>query len=635
MYQDFSMKKLFFLITCFYAFSLNAQVWQEDIANDLYKSRDYFHAIPEYEKLIKLPKNTEYLYKLGICHYYLKDYTKAQVYLDQVKDKKDAITEAYLYDAICEQYLGMYRESKQNYILFQEKGGVYPNILNRIKSCDFALENEVIYPLLELDTHIIHIDGLYLGGAWHNGKLVYSEPDHVHDKTKKTIYPFYKVNDVEGEVVNENGEPLFHQFYTGGLSFSMDGNEVYFTRNESDEKFIKKKHYTKHGVSEEGVNTLGIYKATVSHNKWTDIEHLNLNSIDHSCMHPCISQDGSKLFFSSDREGGFGGYDLYYVQKINGQWGEVINLGKYINSLEDEMFPFMANDSLLYFSSDGHIGYGGSDVFYSEKKDGMWQSPVNVGKPVNSSKDDFGFLFAGSYKKGYFASDRYSSPGKDDIFSFIIKPDLIKGRGVVLDKLSLKPIAGAHVKIHTPDSIIEVLADDKGEFVWDFFEHHKTYHIEYQADKYEPEAMDFEADTSITLHLDKKLEPHLEKNMVFTFNDILFEYNKADLLAESKLVLDRLAEVLLHSGAKVELSAHTDSRGSDKYNLTLSQKRATSAVNYLISKGVSVDKAAGIGYGETKLKNGCKNGVTCSEEDHTLNRRVEIKITETSPALNN
>ncbi len=623
------MKRAIIFGFIFFNISLSfSQIWQEDVANDLYNSRDYFHAIPEYEKLIKLNKNTEYLYKLGMCHFYLKDYTKAQVYLDEVKDKKDAIIDAYLYDAICEHYLGMYKESKTNYQTYQDKGGVWPNILNYIKSCDYALANTDVVPLLELDTARIRIDGLYLGGAWHKGKLVYSEPDHQHDKAQKTVYPYYKVNDVEGEVVNEKGEPLFHQFYTGGLSFSADGNEVYFTRNESDEKFIKKKHYTKHGISSEGVNTLGIYKATVSHNKWTNIEHLNFNSIDHSCMHPCISADGNRLYFSSNRDGGFGGYDLYYVQKVNGAWGEVINLGKYVNSLDDEMFPYILNDTTLYFSSDGHIGYGGSDIYYSIKKDGMWQEPTNAGKPLNSSKDDFALTFAENDKHGFFGSDRYAAPGKDDIFSFIIKPDLIIGRGVVLDKLTLKPIPGAHVKIHTPDSIIEVIADDKGKFEWDFFEHHKMYHIEFKAEKYESEAVDFEADTSITLHLDKKLEPHLEKNMVFTFNDILFEYNKADLLQESKEVLDRLAEVLLHSGAKVELSAHTDSRGSDKYNLSLSQKRALSAVNYLISKGVAIDKAIGIGFGETKLKNKCDDGVTCNEEEHTLNRRVEIKIIE-------
>src|SRR5688572_1179114 len=226
-----------------------SQIWQEDRASDLFNSRDYVHAIPEYEKLIKLNKNTEYLYKLGMCHYYLKDYQKAQVYLDEVKDKKDAVIDAFLYDAICEHYLGMYNEAKANYLKYQEKGGATPNILNYIKSCDFAMTNEYSIPRLELDTHRIRVNGLYLGGGWHMGKLVYSEPEYVHDHVKKTVYPYYKVNDVDGEVVNEKGEPLFHQFYTGGLYFTPSGNEVYFTRNESDDKFIKKKHFEKHGIS--------------------------------------------------------------------------------------------------------------------------------------------------------------------------------------------------------------------------------------------------------------------------------------------------------------------------------------------------------------------------------------------------
>lgn len=632
------MKNLIIGILLFFSCGFSfAQIWQEDYARDLFNSRDYFHAIPEYEKLIKLNKNTEYLFKLGMCHYYLKDYTKAQVYLEEVKEEaitsKNAIIDAFLYDAICEHYLGMYQQAKNNYLLYQDKGGICPNILNYIKSCDYALTHDSINPLYIVDTARIRIDGFYLGGTWHQGKLVYSEPYHEFDNVKKTIYPYYKVNDIDGEVIDDKGEPLFHQFYTGGICFSADGKEVYFTRNESDEKFTKKKHYTKNNISINGINTLGIYKARVNHNKWTDIVHLNLNSIHHSCMHPFITDDGKKLFFSSNREGGFGGYDLYYVQNINGNWTDPINLGKFINSLDDEMFPYLLNDTTLYFSSDGHIGYGGSDIYVSYKKNKYWHEPINLGKPLNSSKDDFAFIFSENNTHGFFGSDRFAEPGKDDIFSFSIKKDLIIGKGVVLDKLSLKPIAGAHIKIHTPDSIIDVIADANGKFEWGFFEHHKMYHIEYKADKYESEAMDFEADTSITLHLDKKLEPHLEKNMVFTFNDILFEYNKADLLLASKEVLDRLAEVLLHSGAKVELSAHTDSRGSDKYNLTLSQKRSLSAVNYLITKGVAIEKAIGIGFGETKLKNTCDDGVTCNEEEHTLNRRVEIKIIEVQSVI--
>lgn len=621
-------KKLLFIGVLFFAAFGHAQIWQDEIADDLYSSRDYSHAIPEYEKLIKLKKNTPYLFKLGMCYYYLKDYKNAQVYLDQVKDKDDAILEAYLYDAICEHYLGMYNEAKSNYLTFQEKGGLWPNILNYIKSCDFAMKHDTDNHQFVLDSLVLKVDGHYLGGAWHMENLVYSEPDHTHDHARNTSYPNYKFNDVEGEVVNDKGEPLFHQFYTGGICFTPDGKHVYFTRNESDDKFIKKKHWEKHGVSSKGINTLGIYRADVEHSKWTNIVHLDLNSFEHSCMHPSLANDGNRLYFSSNREGGFGGYDLYYADKTSNGWGEPVNLGKEINSLDDEMFPYVLNDSVLFFASNGHIGYGGADIYFSHFRNGNWETPSNPGKPINSSMDDFGLIFSYDDHHGFFASDRDAEPGKDNIYSFSLKRDIIMGRGIVLDKLSLKPIPGAHVKIHTPDSIVELVADQQGRFTWNFFEHHRHYHIEFEAETYIPEAMDFEADTNITLHLDKHLEPVMKKDKVFTFNDILFEYNKADLLPDSKIVLDRLAEVLLHSGAKVELSAHTDSRGSDRYNLTLSQKRALSAVNYLISKGVAVDKAIGIGYGETKLKNHCDDGVKCSEEEHTLNRRVEIKVIE-------
>lgn len=623
------MKNIIFLTTLLFIFytSSFSQTWLEDQAEDLYNSRDYVHAIPVYEKLAKMKKNTPYLYKLGMCYYHLKDYFNAQKNLELIKDRKDAPLEAILYDAFADHYLGMYNAAKENYILFESKGGNYPNLQILKKSCDYALERKDSINLkFIIDTAKIAIDGLYLGGAWHNGKLVYSEPDHTHDKIKKTVYPNYKISEIDGEVVNENGEPLFHQFYTGGLCYSKDGRTVYFTRNESDEKFIKKKHYTKNNIGQSGINTLGIYKAAVDHQKWSNIEHLNFNDINHSCMHPSITEDGSKLFFSSNREGGFGGYDIYYVTWAGSNWSEPINCGEKVNTVLDEMFPYIINDSVLYFSSNGHLGFGAADIYYSLKSENKWNTPINIGKPINTSMDDFAFIFGENNQTGFWGSNIIAAPGKDHVFKFKIRPNFIKGKGVVLDKLTLKPIPNAHVKIHVHDSIIELIADDNGKFQWDYFEDHEHYHIEFSAEKYEAEVMDFDADTSITLHLDKNLEPHIEKNMVFTFNDILFEYNKADLLPDSKLILDRLAEVLIHSNATVELSAHTDARGSDKYNLTLSQKRALSAVNYLIEKGVPISNVIGKGYGETKLKNSCINGAKCSEEEHTVNRRVEIKI---------
>ncbi len=206
-------------------------------------------------------------------------------------------------------------------------------------------------------------------------------------------------------------EELTTKFYDGPLSFSKDGNTIYFTRtNLRRGKPIKAK---------DGLVKLKIYAATKKDNKWGNIFELPFNNAEFDCAHPSVSNDGRRLYFSSNRPGGFGGMDLYVSTLINGKWSDPVNLGPKVNTDKNEIFPFIHADGKVYFASNGHKGIGNLDIFSTMKTDTGWLKPLNLPEPINSRSDDFGLIVSADKKSGYFSSNRASGKGDDDIFNFV------------------------------------------------------------------------------------------------------------------------------------------------------------------------------------------------------------------------
>lgn len=625
------MKKIIlFLCSILVSISVHSQLWMDEQAELLFHDREYQFAIPLFEKLSNSSKkNTNYLYKLALCHFYLKDHKKADSLFLKVLEKKDHPVEAMLYHAKSLHYLGNYTEAKQKYLEFFAQGGQWPNLQIYIQSCDWALEHRDDNPDYRLNGKAYTLEGYYYGSSYFHDEILLSEPNPDHSHLHKVSYPSYELAHIkfkdeqhtDAVVKFDNLETRFH---LGSPCYTADGKHVFFTQNDSEEKFGHKKKFEEINVSEKGINTLNIYHATVDGDQLSNITPMSFNSHNYSCVHPFISPDGTKLYFASDRPGGYGGFDLYESDFVNGDWQQPVNLGPHVNSLDDEMYPYVIFDTILYFSSNGHIGYGGSDVYKSKKRDYLWGNPENLGRPVNSSMDDMGPVFM-SRRSGYLASNRNHIVGKDELFFFDIPVKYFSGNGQVLDQLTLKPLGAAKVLIFVCDTLVSTVeTKPDGTFSFDRFREDCHYKLRIEKPAYEPLEVEIPQDS--LKNMEEYLVPHVEKDVVFTFNDILFEYDKADLLDESKKVLDRLADLLISSHAKVEFSAHTDSRGSDKYNLTLSQKRSDSCVQYLMFKGVKSTQLIAKGYGETQLKNHCKNGVVCSDDDHSVNRRVEIKV---------
>lgn len=513
-------------------------------------------------------------------------------------------------------------------------------------------------------------------------------------------------------------------YHEGPVTFYDNDSKVIFTRNnftKAELRFQKSKLYVqgaKATESKEGINKLKLfYSEKNGQGGWTTPVELWFNSDEYSTGHPTVSKDGKRLYFASDREGGFGNTDIYRSIWYNGVWGEPENLGKIINTEGNEMFPFVDENEVLYYSSDGHEGMGGLDLFKVDlKKTGA--TPINLGYPLNSSKDDFGLIAMDNetHQSGYFSSNREGGLGLDDIYAFRFE----KSRqlpGKVVDLITGEPIDSARVVLlnNEGDTVnaIQTKADGLFNFSYDWASSNNTTaaKTKFTEDRLQVIPSEYAPGDTVILRIMKEVlvirgtvtdevegdtlesvriivtnENTGEKfgmitkadgaysfigqaNTAYSFimkkhryftknskletgdkrngeiihdqqleeiiigkpielNDIHFDLAKWDIRPDAAVELDKFTKQLKDNPSIiVELSTHTDCRGSDSYNLNLSDHRAKSSAEYVINHGISKERLIGTGYGETKLLNKCDDGVKCSEEEHQVNRRAEFKVT--------
>lgn len=371
---------------------------------------------------------------------------------------------------------------------------------------------------------------------------------------------------------------------------------------------------------------------------------------------PSISPDELTLFFSSDLPNGEGGKDIWYATRksANENFGKPINAGPFVNTPGDEMFPFLRNDTSLYFASNGHPGMGGLDIFRSTYSNGEWGKPANMQYPVNSAGDDFSIVFDAEEDKGFFSSNRKGGRGSDDIYSFVNPPVLFTLQGIVKDDNTLQLVPGAVVRLTGSDgSTIEARSDARGIYSFNKaqIKPRTSYELICMKDGYfnkKARETTVGLESSKDFTIDFLLEPIPDKPVVLP--DILYDLAKWDLKPQYQDSLQGLIKTLDENETiVVELASHTDSRGSDESNDILSQHRAESVVNYLIDRGIDPDRLVAKGYGERvprKLgKDITKDGflfksgtlLTTSyidslptkpmqEAAHALNRRTEFRI---------
>ena len=449
------------------------------------------------------------------------------------------------------------------------------------------------------------------------------------------------------------GEPLSFsktintKYHEAAVSFSPLYKTVYFTRNNYQDKGKLERDSA-------GTNHLKLYRSSIKKSEksgdslWTNIYELPFNSVNYSVGHPAVSPDGNTLYFVSDMPGGYGATDIYKVKiNENGSFGQPENLGPNVNTSGREMFPY-ASESKFYFSSDGHMGLGALDVFeISINEDDTFNEPRNLGAPLNSPLDDFGFIIEEETMMGYFSSNRKGGKGDDDIYSFFrtdeapLEPCIQTGKGIVINKLNGNPIPFATVILkETSGTILEtVQGDASGKFIFETpLDCERSYFAIASKEKYGEDNKEFMTTNELDLEMELSLglEPEIDlisnSNGVkkFEINNLYFDLDKHFIRPDAAAELEKIVTVMTeYTTIVIKIESHTDARGSDPYNEALSDRRAKSTRDYLISRGIAENRIeSAIGYGESRLLNECRNGVKCSNEKHDINRRSEFIITK-------
>lgn len=426
---------------------------------------------------------------------------------------------------------------------------------------------------------------------------------------------------------------------TGCITFSPDGKLMVFARGNTGKK--------------KGAEDVDLFLSRFRNGAWTDPVPININTPKFWESTPALSPDGRTLYFSSNRPGGYGGLDLYSAQMDSrGRFGKVKNLGPEINTAGDDTFPYMAENSKLYFSSDGHPGYGQLDLFVVNRANGKTQIE-NLGQPMNSTGDDFGmYLFKPD--RGFFTSNREDGKGDDDIYTFVNDDPNLKVVNYFLQGITynIRKDSSREILPDTKVSLLDQGGDvmqefttgTDGKFLFRVYENenyvllgeHDGYIVKRQPyttiGKSVPLESLKELVTNITLDtvlvLDRKA-----KNVFFVLKNIYFEYDKADINRESAQELDKLVQILEDNpDIKIEMGSHTDSVASNSYNIDLSQRRAQSTVDYLIRKGIDPKRLTAKGYGEERpiARNTNPDG-TDNPVGRQKNRRTEFRIVEIGP----
>ena len=509
----------------------------------------------------------------------------------------------------------------------------------------FLMRDSTNYEILNTSTNTIGSD---MGPAFYKDRLVFSSTS-IGEKGGATYkwneLPYLKMYSAQigpyGDLnsVQPFAPKLKTAYHDGPVSIDSKREVIYFTRNN----YVKGKT----SKSRDGVVNLKIFIGKKENDDWKLSGPFPYNSNEYSVGHPSIYKDGSVLYFASDMPGGYGKSDIYFSVFSGGQWSKPFNLGPKINTEGNEFFPFISNDGVLYFASDGHGGLGGLDIYFSVPERGVFSSIENMGYPVNSSKDDFGLALDSTGVKGYFASNRPGGKGDDDLYFMKIKHIPVIIRGVVKDRDTKDVLADAKISVinEAGNTIATSVTPIDGQFEFEVSKG-QQYTINVTKEFYtENEVVIVTAslrpndEAFSEIFLEQKIEidnspaPKVmeeedgEALQVIELEYINYEVDKSDVRPDAAATLDKLIALLKEfPDLEIRIESHTDSRGSDDYNMLLSKKRAKAAFDYVVSKGIDPNRLLYHGYGETRLLNKCANGVECSEEQHEVNRRSIVKV---------
>lgn len=673
------MKRIFSLLSAALILSsVNAQIFvnrdQEEFKEDKifakpvkaqYKLADGYWEDQNYDFALRIYKNIEkdvdqtayFQFKIGDCYansMLYRDISKANTYLEEAvkkvstnlaydyydNEQDSAPVNAYMMYGKILRMNHEFEKAKANFKAFAD---VFGNKITPEEKAEVEREIKICETAKLLVANPIEINVTSLGNVV-NSKF----PDYapVLSADEQTLI-FTSRRGEEGEAV----DPIDFKFYED-IFISKKDKEGKWSAPKKIQEINTPGHEATIGLSVDGQQLLiystqddnegDIYYSKLDGNNWTKpvaFDALNSNAAE---THACFSADGKTIYFTSNRKGGYGGYDLYRVTQLpNGTWSKPLNLGPKINTEFDERAPFIHPDGVsLFFSSNGHETMGGFDIFQSTMRDeNEWSTPENIGYPINTTADEMFYVTSVDGKRSYYASLRPEGVGEKDIYLITlpkrknINPlTVMSGTFSLGDKDQTVPAdAQIIVKDNETGEIVGIYKPNKrtGKYLF-ILPPGKNYNVTYEAEGYlfKSENLIVPKNSSFqSMKREIRLAP-IKANESIVLNNVFFEFDSDKLTADSKTELNKLFSLLSNNPSiKVEIQGHTDSKGNDKYNMKLSQKRAESVKNYLTKKGIKASRITAKGYGETQpiAKNQNDDG-SDNEEGRALNRRIELKI---------
>lgn len=614
-------------------------------AEKLYDMYEYANAAKVLEELVdtKSPRTID-IERLANSYYYINAYDLAENWYARIIQQEDASQEARLHYAEVLKQQAKYAEAREQYKAYVAKYGESEAIANAILGTDSAevwLQNPS-HHLIRNEASVNTALAEFAVTPTSGGAIYVAEPNTFLGKksgmTGESYLRVYSALRYDDAALNYPAmmEAIFNDalYHVGPVEVDAKEETLYVTRTyagKSGERVrISGKSWKSQNLE------LKVYRK--NGDSWTEEEFPYNNVQAYSLGHAALNADNSILYFASDMPGGQGGVDIWYCElQSDGSWGKPQNAGPNVNTFGDEMFPSVYGET-LYFSSTGLVGMGGLDIFRAKGEKSEFDKAVNMGFPVNSASDDFAFVVTQEDYEGvlgYLSSNRTGGVGSDDIYAFnYVKPKItIQMEVTTKDKTTGEPIGDVSVSLFGDEDALlrksttagdgmvimeiprnqalRVLGDKKG----------------YMAENIFVQGVNPQADTLIRVSLSMQSVQQVGER--FVLEDIYYDFDKHDIRPDAALILDKLVAVLRDNPSlKIELSSHTDSRGSNSYNMALSQRRAQSAVDYIVGKGIARDRMKAQGYGETRLVNECADGVECTEQQHQENRRTEIEILE-------
>lgn len=647
----------------------------------------YQDAALMYQQILKKKGPSDSL-KLKIAESYrkLNQQDSASYWYGRIVDESNMKPIHFLYYAQALQYNGKIAEAKIQFQKYHDLVSVDARTPLKIESIenvtDYYIDSS-LYHVQEIAANSVEAD---FGPAYFQEGIVFASarprPALVQQKFKWNHKPYLDLyySSVNGGSFSKPlglSNIVNSKYHEGPAIFYDNGKKMIFTRNNYYE--------SKTGKSEEGIIKLKLYSAEISKDiGWTKVKELPFNSDQYSVGHPAISSDGKKLYFVSDMPGGFGGTDIYMSTFDSSTWSAPVNLGNHINSEGDEMFPFLFEDKLLYFASNGYGGLGGLDIYKTWFADGEAPGVVNLGYPVNTTQDDFGLILDDFGTTGYFSSNRYGGTGDDDIYSLILNRIIVDA--YLVDKANGEPIDGGilfaidntterpapilreknHIQYDAlPNREYEIKGSKEGYYdnsvvlpIGQLSPGTERVTVKVELEKipeYPPlnipkdiawanillienisgkrQSFVMPEDSVYSYQGDENqlqsalAAANIEVREVFRISNIYFDLDKWNIREDARIQLDKLVDLMeRYPSMKLAMDSHTDSRQTDEYNDALSQRRARSTMTYLLRKGIPADRMERTSFGERHLVNECGNDVICTEVKHQFNRRTEFQM---------